>query len=134
MQIFSTQKSTFSNVRVSNKAQPQPQPQAQTETEKPCAAKPSRVSAVTTSLAARIRGCSLVKKTLGRKKKTSSITPSLASSSSTLSYESFVSGPYLSKPSSLSRTGSSKSMELEALIFDHPTVTVRICPTSHRTF
>ncbi|KAI9027269.1 hypothetical protein CLU79DRAFT_833190 [Phycomyces nitens] len=122
MQIFSTQKSTCPNAQVDLK------------TETPCNTKSSRASNIAKSLATHIRGYSFVKKTLGRKKKTNSITPSLASSSSTLSYESFVSGPYLSKSSTLSRTGSSKSMELEALIFDHPSVTVRISPSSHRCF
>ncbi|KAL0094151.1 hypothetical protein F4703DRAFT_1937686 [Phycomyces blakesleeanus] len=80
-----------------------------------------------------IKGLASVKKAFSCKKAQTTATPSLISSSSTISNDSYLSDLSDDEHFSKSCPVSEKSMALDSLIFDHPSVTVRISPAAYRS-
>ncbi|KAL0075865.1 hypothetical protein J3Q64DRAFT_1825810 [Phycomyces blakesleeanus] len=93
----------------------------------------SRVSTFTSSMGQCIKGLASVKKAFSCKKVQTTAAPSLISSSSTISNDSYLSDLSDDEHFSKSCPVSEKSMALDSLIFDHPSVTVRISPAAYRS-
>ncbi|KAI9032642.1 hypothetical protein CLU79DRAFT_841924 [Phycomyces nitens] len=99
-----------------------------TKSSKTRASKPNRNS-ITSSLSSCVRGLASVSKAFNRTKPKNTVVPSISSSS--------VSSQmcYINEYSrSTSTPLSAKSLALESLIFDHPSVTIHIQPISCRAF
>ncbi|KAL0084064.1 hypothetical protein F4703DRAFT_1917100 [Phycomyces blakesleeanus] len=93
----------------------------------------SRVSTFTSSMGQCMKGLASVKKAFSCNKVQNTVAPSMISSSSTISDDSFVSALSDDENFSKSCPVSEKSMALDSLIFDHPSVTVRIRPAAYRS-
>ncbi|KAL0087649.1 hypothetical protein J3Q64DRAFT_1697426 [Phycomyces blakesleeanus] len=93
----------------------------------------SRASTFTSSMSQCIKGLASVKKAFSCNKVQNTVAPSLISSSSTISNASYISALSDDENFSKSCPVSEKSMALDSLIFDHPSVTIHITPTAYRS-
>ncbi|KAI9014435.1 hypothetical protein CLU79DRAFT_890109 [Phycomyces nitens] len=121
MQLFSIQQRFFSKCQ-RRQARASAKPETK-NTESKSKIRPSHCTQIFAS----------VKKVLQRKNTKEPVPASLLSSSSSVSYESCASEPTEDDLTLRSYRLSAKTMVLDAIIFDHPSITVCIRPASYRS-